>query len=79
MAVAQKQSNQTAGPILEEIVHWIRSEPGLAWFAAQAIWMAQPALEIFWSPESISAIAEILEIRSPLAGETPAPSGEGGK
>ena len=79
MDVAQKQSELTAGSILEEIVYWIRSEPGLAWFAAQALWTAQPALEIFWPSESISAIAEILETRSPAAGETPARSGEGGR
>ena len=79
MAVAKKKSEPITGSIAEEIAHWIRAEPALGWFAAQALWMAQPALEIFWSPESITALAEALEAASPPAGDTPAHSEEGVK
>ena len=79
MAVAHEKSEPIAGSIAEEIAHWIRSEPALGWFAAQALWMAQPALEVFWSPESLTALAETLEAISPSAGDTPAHSGEGVK
>jgi hypothetical protein len=78
MAVAPQKTVSMTGVVAEEIVQWIRFEPALAWFAAQALWMAQPALEIFWLPESIAGIAEALETTNPSAGETPAPLEEGG-
>ncbi len=78
MAVSQEKSVPMTSPAVEEILHWIRSEPALAWFAAQALWIAQPALEIFWSPENISAIAETLEIVNSSSGAKPAEPGEGG-
>jgi hypothetical protein len=78
MAVTPQQEVSMTGAVAEEIIHWVRSEPALAWFAAQALWMAQPALEIFWPPESIAGIAEALETITPSAGETPAPREEGG-
>jgi hypothetical protein len=78
MAVAPPKTVSMTEAVAEEIVHWIRSEPALAWFAAQALWTAQPALEIFWPPESIAGIAETLETINPSAGETPAPLEEGG-
>ncbi|MGB7539206.1 MAG: hypothetical protein WBM17_11770 [Anaerolineales bacterium] len=78
MAVAPQKTVSMTGDVAEEIIHWIRSEPALAWFAAQAMWMAQPALEIFWPPESITALAETLEAIGPSAGETPSTPGEGG-
>ncbi len=78
MAVAKEKTVPAAGPVAEEIVHWIRSEPALAWFAAQALWIAQPALEIFTSPENISALAETLETMNASTGKTPADPGEGG-
>ncbi|GEM_PF-4459633 len=79
MPVAQEKSEPIAGSIAEEIAHWVRSEPALGWFAAQALWMAQPALEIFWPPESIAALAETLEVPPPPAGGLPGHSGEGDK
>ncbi len=78
MAVSQEKSVPTTSPAVEEILHWIRSEPALAWFAAQALWTAQPMLEIFWPPENISAIAETLETMNSSAGKAPADPGEGG-
>jgi hypothetical protein len=78
MAVAPQKTVPMTGAMAEEIIYWIRSEPALAWFAAQALWMAQPALELFWPPESIAAFAETLETANPSAGETPSKPGEGG-
>ena len=72
MAVAQEQPVPMNSPAVEEILHWIRSEPALAWFAAQALWMAQPMLEIFWPPENISAFAEALETLNSSAGKNAA-------
>ncbi len=78
MAVSQEKSVPVTSPAVEEILHWIRSEPALAWFAAQALWTAQPMLEIFWPPDTISAFAETLETMDSSAGQTPADPGEGG-
>jgi hypothetical protein len=78
MAVAQEKTVPMNSPAVEEILHWLRSEPALAWFAAQALWTAQPMLEIFWAPENISAFAETLETMNSHSGKTPAGSGEGG-
>jgi hypothetical protein len=47
-----------AASLPNEIIEAIRAEPALAWFAAQALWMAQPALEAFWPAEKIDALAE---------------------
>jgi hypothetical protein len=63
MDSARQNSAPMAKSILGEIVEAIRSEPALAWFAAQGLWIAQPALEAFWPPETITAIAELLESR----------------
>ena len=46
-----------------EVLRAVRSEPALAWFLAQALWIAQPALEIFWPPEKLTAAADLLESR----------------
>ena len=61
MTVAQKEPKTFAGFPLEEILSAARSEPAVAWFLAQALWIAQPALEAFWLRERIEAIAESLE------------------
>jgi hypothetical protein len=46
---------------MEDILDAVRSEPAVAWFLAQALWIAQPALEAFWPREKVEAIAELLE------------------
>jgi hypothetical protein len=76
-------SGQSPAPMTEsaaeEIVRWVRSEPALALFAAQALWIAQPALEIFWPAEEIEAVAESLEPANRVSGVGVAPeTGEGG-
>jgi hypothetical protein len=61
MAVGRKDTLPARESAAEEILEAVRSEPALAWFLAQAVWIAQPALEIFWPQERITAIAELLE------------------
>jgi hypothetical protein len=45
----------------DEILGVIRSEPGLAWFCAQGLILAQPFLEAFWTPERIEQLADRLQ------------------
>jgi hypothetical protein len=40
-----------------EAREWIRSEPALAWFLEQAVYLAQPVLEAFWTPDAITQFA----------------------
>jgi hypothetical protein len=80
MGIVEKDPVFMTGSMAEEIVRTIRSEPALAWFLAQALWITQPALEIFWSQEKITAIADLLESRadSTSGGEPPHPCEEDG-
>jgi hypothetical protein len=64
MVVEQKDSIPVTGLPLDDILDAVRSEPALAWFLAQALWVAQPALEAFWPQEKISALAERFEMES---------------
>jgi hypothetical protein len=62
-----------AGIPLGDVVDVLRSEPALAWFLAQGLWLSQPVLEIFWPQENIAHAAEFLETighpsRVPLPG-----------
>jgi hypothetical protein len=63
-AAAGEDPASDTGSLAEEVVDTIRSEPALAWFIAQALWISQPALEAFWPPEKISALAELLETKA---------------
>jgi hypothetical protein len=58
----------TAGIPLGEIADILRSEPALAWFLAQGVWLSQPVLELFWPQDQITQVAELLEsVRRPAA------------
>ncbi len=46
---------------LDEILGIIRSEPGLAWFFAQGLFLTQPVLEAFWPAERIESLAQTLQ------------------
>jgi hypothetical protein len=48
----------------------------LAWLIAQAVWVAQPALEAFWPREKIQTFADLLESASGSDG-SPARGGKG--
>jgi hypothetical protein len=74
-----KESINAAGISAEEILDVVRAEPALAWFLAQALWLAQPALEAFWPQEKIAAVAEFLESGEADSAAAPIrPAGEGG-
>jgi hypothetical protein len=45
----------------DDILGVLRSEPGLAWFCAQGLILAQPFLETFWTPERIEQLADRLQ------------------
>ena len=63
-----QQPYSTAGIPLGDIADVLRSEPALAWFLAQGMWLSQPVLELFWPQEQITQIAELLEsVRNPAA------------
>ena len=81
MAVAQEDPVPQSGSLAEELIAEVRSEPALAWFLAQALWIAQPALEAFWPQEKITAIADTLESKLTSAiGDAPAKiPGESGR
>jgi hypothetical protein len=80
MDVTQKSPAPMIGSAAEEVIRWFRSEPALALIAAQALWIAQPALEIFWPAEEIAAVAESLEPANRSSGDgAPADPGEGGQ
>ncbi|MBN1438735.1 MAG: hypothetical protein JW929_04920 [Anaerolineales bacterium] len=61
MAIVKEETISMSGSAVEEILELVRSEPALGWFLAQALWIAQPALEAFWPQERIAALAERLE------------------
>jgi hypothetical protein len=54
---------ETAAPktIWNEISDLLESEPGIAWFASQLIYIGSPALEVFLPRERIERYAERLE------------------
>jgi hypothetical protein len=61
MNVTQKDPLTLTGSSMKEILDAVRSEPALSWFLAQAVWIAEPALEAFWPRDKIEAVAELLE------------------
>jgi hypothetical protein len=75
MDAVRRESDEPVGGPVEEILDLVRSEPAVAFFLAQAVWIAQPALEAFWPRERIEEFAEGLEF--PDAAR--AAEGEGGR
>ena len=61
MAVPRENPSRVAGIPVDDVVDHLRSEPALAWFVAQGLWLSQPVLEIFWPQERIAQVAEMLE------------------
>ncbi len=61
MTVAREDPINLAGIPVGDLIDILRSEPALAWFLAQGLWLSQPVLEIFWPQEQITQIAELLE------------------
>jgi hypothetical protein len=78
MNAAQKDNLTVTGDPWDEILDAVRSEPALSWLLAQAVWMAQPALEAFWARERIETLAESLESALAFKGGTPRPPTDGG-
>ena len=79
MTVGRKDSIPIRGSMAEEILHVIRSEPALAWFLAQALWVAQPTLEAIWPQEKITAVADFLETADSASDDGPSrPAEDGG-
>ena len=75
MTVPQEAPINIAGIPVGDVVDVLRSEPALAWFLAQGLWLSQPVLEIFWPQEQITQVAELLEsVRRPA----PEPPPDGG-
>jgi hypothetical protein len=71
--LTREKSVSTAGFPLADIADVLRSEPALAWFLAQGMWLSQPVLELFWPQEQITQVAELLEsVRRPAAVPEPA-------
>jgi hypothetical protein len=67
MTDPQEDQFQLAGIPVDDVVDALRSEPALAWFLAQGLWLSQPVLEIFWPQEKVAQAAEFLEsIGSPV-------------
>jgi hypothetical protein len=80
MAVAHKDSRTAEAFPFNDLLDAVRSEPAAAWFLAQALWIAQPVLGIFWAPEKISEIAGRLEGALDTAGsKPPADAGAAGR
>jgi hypothetical protein len=66
MTVQREHPAKWKGIPLDDVVDGLRSEPALAWFLAQGLWLSQPVLEIFWDEEQITQAAELLEsVRRP--------------
>jgi hypothetical protein len=71
--ITSEDAISTAGIPLGEIADILRSEPALAWFLAQGLWLSQPALELFWSQDQITQVAELLEsVQRPAVQREPA-------
>jgi hypothetical protein len=67
MTSPQEDQISFAGIPADDVVDVLRSEPALAWFLAQGLWLSQPVLEIFWPQEKVAQAAEFLEsIGSPV-------------
>lgn len=69
MTAPRQDPNRFAGIPVGDVVDILRSEPALAWFVAQGLWLSQPVLEIFWPQEQIAQVAEMLETAGPRAPE----------
>jgi hypothetical protein len=68
-SVPSEDSARWLGIPLGDVVDVLRSEPALAWFLAQGLWLSQPVLEIFWDQDQIAQAAELLEtVRRPGSG-----------
>ena len=78
MAAGRKDSMTLAGFPMEDIVDAVRSEPAAAWFLAQALWISQPVLEVFWPQEKIAILAELLESKPASEGGSPRGDAESG-
>jgi hypothetical protein len=76
MNVLPKEPSVESGSLLEEILDAVLAEPAAAWLIAQAVWVAQPALEAFWPREKIQTFADLLESASGSDG-SPARGGKG--
>lgn len=61
MTSPQEDQISFAGIPADDVVDVLRSEPALAWFLAQGLWLSQPVLEIFWPQEKVAQAAEFLE------------------
>ena len=61
---------------MDDVIAGLRSEPALAWFLAQGLWLSQPVLEIFWSQEKVAQAAEFLESIGRPVRERPSGGGE---
>ncbi|MGD0808045.1 MAG: hypothetical protein ABSA10_11375 [Anaerolineales bacterium] len=61
MTAPREDPIRLAGIPVGDVVDALRSEPALAWFVAQGLWLSQPVLEIFWPQEQIAQVAEMLE------------------
>lgn len=78
MNVTQKDPLTMTGSSMKEILDAVRSEPALAWFLAQGMYIAGPVLETFWPREKIEAVAEWLESAAGPEDESPrGPAGGG--
>ncbi|MGD0174128.1 MAG: hypothetical protein ABSC61_06810 [Anaerolineales bacterium] len=69
MTAPRQDPIRFAGIPFGDVVDVLRSEPALAWFVAQGLWLSQPVLEIFWPQEQIAQVAEMLETAGPPAPE----------
>jgi hypothetical protein len=61
MIADPKSPQMPGGGLVEDIFDAVRSEPAAAWFLAQAVWFAQPVMEVFWPRDTVAALAEALE------------------
>ena len=69
MTVQRENPARWNGIPIDDVADVLRSEPALAWFLAQGLWLSQPVLEIFWDQGQIAQAAELLEsVRRPPSG-----------
>jgi hypothetical protein len=61
MSAVHEKPQTPHNSLMEDLLDVVLSEPAVAWFLAQAVWVAQPVLETFWPGERIAAFAERLE------------------
>ena len=68
MALLKEDPILIAGIRVGDVADVLRSEPALAWFVAQGLWLTQPLLEAFWPQDRIAELAEMLEsVRQPAS------------